>query len=248
MNESITLKPVEIQKKLTPSFVNEESYRDREPRWDNTPSRRIKTALNRVNTELNSKPEYFPERNSKENLDIIKNNLTTHVLFHIMTQNSIGNLQNMENLVTHDLHFVNLIGGFEDVQKRKLSIAAGIKLNSLSKELIQSPNSRAEDFGPNIIGDFLIFSNILDSTISAEQKNAIKLAIGENNTNNRGQSFVDRAIERLKLYDNDRVMKQFADAFSPQDQELIKQNRGKILETQKQAVKNSINYLESIKF
>jgi hypothetical protein len=244
MAEKVTIEDIFKVDELKPSFVNENAFREKEARWDNTPLKRIKRSLNTLNSKLIESPKYFPESRTQEDLEVIKHNITTHLLFHTITQNGIGNIQSMETLITHDLHFVKLLGGLEENQKRKLAIAADMKINNLVRGLINSPRNRVEDFGPNILGDYLLYLELLDFQKTPDQLNNIRLTIGDN-PNFKDKSFVERTMSRLEQYNNGNVMTQFLDGFSEQDRNLIEENRTKIIEAQKLAIQNSISFLET---
>jgi hypothetical protein len=235
---------IKERKARTPSFLEQLPIYEDENHYNYnlTKEKKIHSAINAVNEEVNSDDEkYFPEDKTAENLDIIKNNLTTHLMFHITSQSGIGGINDMKNLIIHDLHYANLLGGFEDNQKRKLSILAGLKLNKLANELRNSPSLIIEDFAPNIVGDYLLFVNLLGvKEIPADQQNHIK------NFTKNDSTFMERAITRLREYDNDKVMTQFLSGFSEPDQALIREKRTGILEYHKNKIEEAVGYLQNL--
>ena len=214
----------DYRRSRTPSFVEQMRKNDLDTSElvRSTKAKQVNRAMSQVNTEITSDNEkYFPEKDSAENLEIVKNNLTTHLLFHLTSQNGLGSLESMRNLITHDLHYAELIGGFEDNQRRKLQIIATLKLNEAAKYLRDNPDSALNDSAPNVAGDVLVFLTLLGVDPAADVK--ISQALGS--ILRTEATMGARTLRRLDVYDNDAVMTQFLDGFSETDQELIAERR-----------------------
>ena len=211
----------------TPSFVQRmrQNEADTSELVRPTKMKQVNRAMSQVNSEITSDDEkYFPEKTSAENLEIVKNNLTTHLLFHLTSQNGLGSLESMRNLITHDLHYAELIGGFEDNQRRKLQIIATLKLNEAAKYLRDNPDSALNDTAPDIAGDTLVFLSLLGLDPTAQEKLVQPLRSILRAEKTMGA----RILSRLDKYDNDRVMTQFLDGFSEADRQLIETQRPQI--------------------